>query len=183
MAAERAGLAGRIEIAGWMPAEAALARAAAEADVNLVLFQPGEENHRLALPHKLFDGMAIGLPVIAPGFATGSPTSCASAGCGVLVDATNPACIAGAIAALADRAARTRLGEAGWRAARAEWGWEAEAVRLVGLYRDPRSPRPARPAMALTSSIGAGAAGAVQCQAGSRVPPPRRLRAKAAHFV
>jgi glycosyltransferase involved in cell wall biosynthesis len=69
--AARLGLAGRIELAGWLPAEAALARAAAEGDVNLVLFQPGDENHRLALPHKLFDGMAAGLPVVAPRFAEG----------------------------------------------------------------------------------------------------------------
>lgn len=134
-AAERAGLADRIEIAGWMPAEAALARAAAEADVNLVLFQPGEENHRLALPHKLFDGMAIGLPVIAPSFATGVAGIVRGAGCGVLVDVADPACIAAGITALTDRAARIRLGEAGWRAARGEWGWEAEAARLVELYR------------------------------------------------
>lgn len=135
-AAERSGLADRIEVAGWMPAEAALARAAAEADVNLVLFQPGEENHRLALPHKLFDGMAIGLPVIAPSFATGVAGIVRDAACGVLVDATNPACIAAGITALTDRAARIRLGEAGWRAARGQWGWEAEAARLVALYRE-----------------------------------------------
>jgi glycosyltransferase involved in cell wall biosynthesis len=134
-AADRAGLASRIEVAGWLPAEAALARAAAEADVNLVLFQPGEENHRLALPHKLFDGMAIGLPVIAPAFATGVAGIVRDTGCGVLVDVTNPACIAAGITALTDRAARIRLGDAGWRAARGEWGWEAEAERLVELYR------------------------------------------------
>ena len=35
-----------------------------------LLFQAGEVNHRLALPHKLFDAMLAGLPVIAPDFAT-----------------------------------------------------------------------------------------------------------------
>ncbi|TCH96610.1 glycosyltransferase [Roseococcus sp. SYP-B2431] len=143
-AAERAGLAGRIEVAGWMPAEAALARAAAEADVNLVLFQPGEENHRLALPHKLFDGMAIGLPVIAPDFATGVAGIVRGAGCGVLVDVGSPACIAAAVTALTDRAARVRLGDAGWRAARGPWGWAAEAERLVELYRGLTAPGRAR---------------------------------------
>jgi glycosyltransferase involved in cell wall biosynthesis len=133
--AARRGLAGRIEIAGWMPAEAALARAAAEADVNLILFQPGEENHRLALPHKLFDGMALGLPVIAPGFAPPVADIVRGAGCGLLVDVTDPAAIAAAVAELADPARRAALGEAGWRAARGEWGWPAEAARLVALYR------------------------------------------------
>jgi glycosyltransferase involved in cell wall biosynthesis len=55
------GLAARIERHGWMPRAEALA-VAAGCDVALVLFQPGVENHRLALPHKLFDAMVCGLP-------------------------------------------------------------------------------------------------------------------------
>ena len=135
-AAAAKGLSSRIEIAGWMPAEAALARAAAEADINLVLFQPGEENHRLALPHKLFDGMALGLPVIAPSFATGVAGIVEDSGCGLLVDVTNPVSIATAIRELADPTRRAMLGEAGWHAARSTWGWQGEAARLVALYRD-----------------------------------------------
>ena len=80
-------------IAGWLPAEAALARAAAEGDVNLILFQPGDENHRLALPHKLFDGMAAGLPVVAPRFAAGVAGIVEATGCGVLAEVTDPAAI------------------------------------------------------------------------------------------
>jgi glycosyltransferase involved in cell wall biosynthesis len=139
--ADARGLTARIELAGWLPAEAALARAAAEADINLVLFQPGEENHRLALPHKLFDGMAIGLPVIAPQFATGVAEIIRDAGCGLLVDVTDPAAIAAAVAELTDPARRAALGEAGWQAARGAWGWPAEAARLVALYRDLLKPR------------------------------------------
>jgi glycosyltransferase involved in cell wall biosynthesis len=138
--AARRGLAARIAVAGWMPARAALERAAAEADVNLILFQPGEENHRLALPHKLFDGMAIGLPVIAPAFAEPVAEIVEGAGCGLLVDVTDPAAIAAAVAALGDPARRAALGEAGWQAARGDWGWPAEAARLVALYRELLSP-------------------------------------------
>ena len=134
-AAERAGLMGRIELAGWMTAADALARAAAEADVNLVLFQPGEENHRLALPHKLFDGMAVGLPVIVPDFATGVAGIVRESGCGLLVDVTDPAAIAAAVTRLTDPVLRASLGDAGWQAARGAWGWEAEAEGLAGLYR------------------------------------------------
>jgi len=129
------GLSARITCTGWLPAEAALARAAAEADVNLILFQPGEDNHRLALPHKLFDGMALGLPVIAPGFAAPVARIVEGTGCGLLVEATRPAAIAQAIAALADPARRAAMGAAGRRAAAGEWGWPAEADRLVALYR------------------------------------------------
>ena len=133
--AARLGLAGRIACTGWLPADAALRRAAAEADVNLVLFQPGEENHRLALPHKLFDGLAAGLPVVAPDFADGVAGIVREAGCGVLADVTDPAAIAAAIMELADPARRAALGAAGRRAAEGAWGWAGEAARLVALHR------------------------------------------------
>ena len=146
--ATAAGLLSRIELAGWMPAEAALARAGAEADVNLVLFQPGEENHRLALPHKLFDGMALGLATITPSFAMAVANIVREAECGLLVDVTDPAAIAAAIAELREPSRRAALGEAGWRAARGAWGWEAEAAKLVALYRELlAAPRPAQPAL------------------------------------
>jgi glycosyltransferase involved in cell wall biosynthesis len=134
-AAAGRGLAGRITCTGWLPAEAAMARAAM-ADINLILFQPGEENHRLALPHKLFDGMALGLPVIAPRFATGVAEIVEGSGCGLLVDVTAPAAIAAAVAELGDADRRAALGEAGWQAARGAWGWPAEAEKLVALYRE-----------------------------------------------
>lgn len=133
--AEALGLASRITLAGWLPAEAALARAAAEADVNLILFQPGEENHRLALPHKLFDGMALGLPVVAPAFAEPVARIVQEAGCGLLADVTRPEAIAAALRILTDPARRAAMGEAGRQAACTRWGWPAEAARLVGLYR------------------------------------------------
>ncbi len=136
VATQARGLTQRIGICGWMPAGEALARAAAEADINLILFQPGEENHRLALPHKLFDGMALGLPVIAPRFATGVAGIVEGSGCGLLVDVTDPASIAGAVAELTDANRRAALGQAGWLAARGAWGWPTEAERLVALYRE-----------------------------------------------
>jgi glycosyltransferase involved in cell wall biosynthesis len=137
------GLASRIEVTGWLPQEAALARLR-ECDVALVLFQPGEENHRLALPHKLFDAMAAGLPVIAPAFAGEVAAVVQQAGCGVLVATDCPAAIAGALATLRDPARRAVLGRAGWLAARGPFAWEGEAARLVALYRDlTAGPAPA----------------------------------------
>jgi len=142
------GLAERVEVTGWLLQEDALARAAA-ADIALVLFQRGEENHRLALPHKLFDAMAAGLPVIAPRFAEEVAAVVRAAGCGVLVDEADPARVAAAVGVLTEPARRAALGAAGRRAAQGLFSWEGEAARLVGLYRG-----------LLASPLGAGPRGA-----------------------
>lgn len=124
----------QVELLGWRAPEAAL-EAVAEGDIGLVLFQPGVENHRLALPHKLFDCMLAGLPVIAPDFAEEVARVVREAGCGELVDSGRPAEVAAAVLRLADPNRRQLLGEAGRRAALGRFGWGAEADRLVALYR------------------------------------------------
>jgi len=119
---------------GWMPHAAALA-AAAGGDIGLVLFQPGVENHRLALPHKLFDCMLAGLPVIAPAFAGEVAAVVRESGCGLLVDTADPAAVAAAVAELAEPARRAEMGARGRAAALGRFGWAGEAERLVALYR------------------------------------------------
>ncbi|WP_161600788.1 glycosyltransferase [Teichococcus oryzae] len=132
--AAQLGLEAAVARHGWMPHRAAL-DLAATADIGLVLFQPGVENHRLALPHKLFDCMLAGLPVIAPAFAEEVAAVIREAGCGLLVDTADPAAIAGAVRELADPGRRAAMGAAGRAAALGRFGWGAEAARLVGLYR------------------------------------------------
>ena len=127
-------VAGRIECLPWLPHAEALARLA-ECDVGLVLFQPGEENHRLALPHKLFDYMLAGLPVVVPAFAEEVAAIVRGAGCGEVLDTADPAAVAAALARFADPARRAALAEAGRRAALGRFGWAGEAERLVSLYR------------------------------------------------
>ncbi|MBB5694914.1 glycosyltransferase [Muricoccus pecuniae] len=146
--AKRLGLSGAVERHGWLPHEAAVARAA-EADIGLVLFQPGHENHRLALPHKLFDCMLAGLPVIVPDFAEEVAAVVREAGCGLLVDTADPGRVAEAVRELADPALRARLGAAGRAAALGRFGWAGEAERLVRLYAELAPlPAGARPEVA-----------------------------------
>ncbi len=128
------GIADRIEDAGWLPQER-LPAALAACDIGLVAFQPVDRNHRLALPHKLFDYMLAGLPVIAPDFAPETAAVVREAGCGLLVDTADPRAIAQAVAALSDPERRTEFGAAGRRAALGRFAWAAEAARLVALYR------------------------------------------------
>lgn len=139
------GLAPRIEKHGWLPRAAAL-RLAAGCDVALVLFQPGVENHRLALPHKLFEAMWLGLPVIVPDFAEAVAAIVTGAGCGLALDTADPAALAAAVATLADPARRAAMGAAGRAAAAGRYAWEGEAARLVALHAELLSPAPSRPA-------------------------------------
>jgi glycosyltransferase involved in cell wall biosynthesis len=137
--ASRLGLAPRIECLGWRPHAEALALMA-EADIALVLFQPGETNHQLALPHKLFDAMLAGLPVIAPSFATEVAAILRESGCGRLVETADPLAIASAVRDLACPERRARLGAAGRLAATTRYAWPPEAARLVTLYRELARP-------------------------------------------
>jgi glycosyltransferase involved in cell wall biosynthesis len=57
-------------------------------------------------------------------------------GCGVLADVSDPAAVAAAVRSLAESARRQAMGNAGRLAAEGEWGWPAEAERLVALYRE-----------------------------------------------
>ena len=127
------GLSARITSVGWLAHEAAL-EAASRCDIALILFQPGAENHRLALPHKLFDAMLAGLPVIASAEGEEVAAVIREAACGALVDAADPAAIAAEVARMADPVRRSALGQAGRRAALMRFAWEGEAARLVALY-------------------------------------------------
>jgi glycosyltransferase involved in cell wall biosynthesis len=131
--ADALGVADRIERHGWLPQRQSLEQAAL-CDIALVLFQPGVENHRLALPHKLFDAMLCGLPVIVPAFAEEVAAVVTDAACGIALDTSSPEQVADAVARLADPELRARMGEAGRAAALTRFGWQGEAARLAALY-------------------------------------------------
>ncbi len=134
--AEALGLAGRIQLDPWMP-HAAMMAELSHADIGVVLFQPGLANHTHALPHKLFDAMAVGLPVVVPGHADEVAAAVAQSGAGLVVDAADADAVAQALDRLAaDPALRARLGTAGRAAVEQRYCWEKEAEGLVALYRE-----------------------------------------------
>ncbi len=104
----------------------------ATAQVGLILFQPGRLNHTLAMPHKLFDYMREGIPVIAPDFAVEVAHILDQADAGILVEITDSGAIAAAIIRLLeDPALSERLGKNGQAAVDTSYNWERDEVTLL----------------------------------------------------
>ena len=91
-------------------------------------------NYLDALPVKMFEYMAAGLPVIASRFPLWQDIV-EGHGCGVCVDPRDPQAIAAAIDHLCrhPHVAR-RMGENGRRAVRAHYHWRGEADKLAAFY-------------------------------------------------
>jgi glycogen(starch) synthase len=122
----------------------------ASADVMLMAIQPTSVNHRFTTPQKLWEAIAAGVPVVAsdlPGMAE----VVRETGCGVLVEATDPADVARGIRAIVDASAEDReaMRERTWRAGQERYNWQHETETLLALYRDllgqpePGVPTPA----------------------------------------
>ena len=112
----------------------------ASADVVAVTIQPTTLNHRLSTPNKLFEGLAAGVPVLASDFppmraiVLDDPEGPLGAVC----DPTDPASIAAGLRELLtlDPVAAAELRARCLRAAHARYAWEAEAEKLLALYRE-----------------------------------------------
>lgn len=132
--AERLGLKDRVSFPGQVPYEQ-VPQEVARADIGVIAFQPVMLNFTHALPHKLFDYMLAGLPVVVPDFAVEVEQIVRGAECGLPVPPEDPAALARAFDRLADDAdLRRRLGENGRRAVLERYNWSAEAGRLIAFY-------------------------------------------------
>lgn len=127
-------LAGRVRILPAVP-PTELLDWVASADVVAMPIQPTTLNHRYTTPNKLFEAMAVGVPVVASDLPGMAPTV-RDADAGLLVDPTDPAAIAQACRTLldepADVAAARRARILG--AAHATYNWEAQMDRLLAEY-------------------------------------------------
>ncbi|CUA84073.1 Glycosyltransferase involved in cell wall bisynthesis [Gulbenkiania indica] len=101
--------------------------------VGLVTLFP-TPNYVDALPIKLFEYMAAGMPVIASDFPLWREIV-TDAGCGLLVNPEDAPAIAAAInRLLGDESMARQMGEAGRQAVLSRYSWSAEAQKLVALY-------------------------------------------------
>jgi glycosyltransferase involved in cell wall biosynthesis len=104
----------------------------AEADVGLTLLQDTCENHRLALPNKLFEYIAAGVPVVA-GALPETQRLIDTYGVGWTVPPDDPRALAQALAVAISRRGDSAMRERLARAC-AELCWPRERERLLTLY-------------------------------------------------
>jgi glycosyltransferase involved in cell wall biosynthesis len=101
--------------------------------VGLVTLHP-VLNYLDALPVKMFEYMAAGMPVIASHFPLWRQIVEGNQ-CGVCVDPCNPRAIAAAIDYLVLNPARAqRMGENGRKAIAREYNWQSESAKLIDFY-------------------------------------------------
>jgi glycosyltransferase involved in cell wall biosynthesis len=130
-AARAAGVADRVHVTARVPVGDVLG-AAAQADVGVSLLEDTCENHRLALPNKVFDYLAAGLPVVVSDLPELGGLVRAR-GVGAVARPGDEADIARALAEVIGEANRDGLRER-VAAASAELRWSRERERLQGLY-------------------------------------------------
>jgi glycosyltransferase involved in cell wall biosynthesis len=142
VAADGQGLAARTHLLPPVPPEALLSHTA-QADVGVSLLEASCENHRLALPNKLFEYVAAGLPVVVSDLPEAGKLV-RKRGIGWCADPSDPEAVAAtlrtALAQRGEESLRARIGQAA-----AELSWERERLRLLALYEALESTAPGAP--------------------------------------
>jgi glycosyltransferase involved in cell wall biosynthesis len=107
----------------------------AQAHVGVAVLRPNP-NYVASLPTKLFEYMAVGLPVIASNFPLWKEIVEGN-NCGLTVDPLNPEDIARAMKYLLEHPDEARqMGENGKKAVLEKYNWENESKKLLVLYEE-----------------------------------------------
>ncbi|HET9757651.1 MAG TPA: glycosyltransferase [Candidatus Limnocylindrales bacterium] len=125
---------GRIHVLPRVPPDVLLDWVAS-ADLAAMIIQPTTLNHRLSSPNKLFEAMAVGVPVVASDLPVMAAIVRATR-CGLVVDPTDAQAIAAACAEILDASPDAA---SAWRrralaAAHDCYNWERESAGLLTLY-------------------------------------------------
>jgi glycosyltransferase involved in cell wall biosynthesis len=124
----------KVDFRGWQSRDLTI-QTLSEAKLALVLFHP-EIDHLDALPNKLFEYMAAGLPVVASDFPLWR-SIIEQTGCGLLVNPLEPQAIAHAIQYLLEHPSEAEaMGKRGQEAIKTQYNWDNEAKKLLTLYQD-----------------------------------------------
>jgi glycosyltransferase involved in cell wall biosynthesis len=124
----------RVDYLGVQP-RPAVRQLLSRARLGIVLFHP-ERDHLDAMPNKLFEYMAAGLPVVASDFPLWRQIV-AGAGCGLLVNPRNPLAVASAIRFLLEHPVEAAaMGRRGRAVVCERYNWQPEARKLLDLYKE-----------------------------------------------
>ena len=116
-----------------------ISRMLSTAAAGLVVLKP-LQSFQEALPVKMFEYMAAGLPVIASDFPLWR-TIIDGEKCGILVDPLDPQALASTMSWILEHPAEAaEMGKRGRAAVRERYNWESEARALLGFY-EALSPR------------------------------------------
>lgn len=132
--AQKLGVDGAVEFTGWQPFELVPSFIAAS-HVCLVPYIKSVQTNNSG-PHKLFQYMAMGKPLIVSSMASLSRIM-EETGAGLVYPAEDAGALAEAVIRLyKDKDLATRLGQAGINAVKTKYNWEIEGRKLVELYRN-----------------------------------------------
>ncbi|MFA5050691.1 MAG: glycosyltransferase family 4 protein [Patescibacteria group bacterium] len=122
----------KVDFWGWLPPEE-LNKHLLMADIGVVCFLP-EPNHISAMPNKIFEYMAAGLPIIASDFPLWKKII-EENNCGICVNPLNPKEIAKAVEYLIEHPDETKqMGKNGRKAVLEKYNWENESKKLLMIY-------------------------------------------------
>jgi len=122
----------KVEFKGWLPQKEAY-RHLKSANIGLICLLP-VPNYINAVPNKLFEYMAVGLPVIASNFPL-LKRIIKNNKCGLTVNPQEPEEIAKAIEYLIEHLEEAKImGENGKKAVFEKYNWEKESKKLLNIY-------------------------------------------------
>jgi len=122
-----------VKYLGWLDSDKIDAESR-DSDLIPSLYEPKNENARLAIPGKLMTAMSLSMPALVPA-GTFQATVVLRFNCGLVVDIGNESEVLNAIRRLVnDFELYNRLGKAGYEAFSSSFSWEVMASRLVDSY-------------------------------------------------
>ena len=127
------GLQGRVRVEGYRPFRE-LARYYASMDLGVILLDR-RPNHERALPNKLFDYMAHGVPVLVPDYPA-MASVVQESGAGTTLQHVDATAIREAIIELRDRRSELRtMGERGRQAFLEKFSWDKQEQVFLGVVK------------------------------------------------